>query len=135
MLELKEKDVIQKLPTSDNYFIRAHENNTFCKILKIDGDLVWYNQFEDGVLEKTSINIQGSLADLQDETKYMLSPYTFFVLTIYQDQTTNEVQHTYKYNSPDEALADLGHNLFEFAPQAKDGVVMVTDQTLADKFK
>ena len=131
---LKINSVIKKIPKSKNYFERLSESNVFYKILKIEGDIVWCNRFQNGVLEKNMINIQESLKNLQDDKEYELSPYTFLVLTIFQDQDTKEVKHTYKYNSPEEALADLQHSSFEFAPQAKDGVVMITDPNLATKF-
>lgn len=132
MLKLKEKDVIQKISAATGP-IKVYEENIFYRINKIAGTDVWYNRFNGADLMEE--NAKGVLADLEDDTKYKLSDRAFPIATIVREMGTGELKTTYKYNTKDEAEADLKHKHFEFNPKMSNGVVMITKAELATEIK
>lgn len=132
MLKLKEKDVIQKISTAIGP-IKVYEESISYRINKIVGTDVWYNKFINADLMEA--DVKGTLADLQDDTKYKLSTKAFPIATIVRDMGTGELKTTYKYNTASEAEADLKHKHFEFNPKMSNGVVMITKSELATEIK
>lgn len=130
---LKVKDTIRKKTTLPPSPIRDRELNTIYSINKIVGADMWYNKFiNEDLIEE---NKKALLNDFDDDTKYELVDVAFRIRTVYVDK--GEIKETFKYNSEEEADADLKPKSmpFEFNVKSNGAVIKLTKTEIVKEVK
>lgn len=130
---LKVKDTIRKKSTLPSGPAKDREMKTIYSINKIMGADMYYNVFVDGILVEEQK--KALVADFDDDTKYELVDVAFRVRTVYVDK--GEIKETFKYNSEEEADADLKPKLmpFEFNVKSNGAVIKLTKTDIVKEVK